>query len=182
MKRSLRKSIIIALSAVFILGSLGLGYYNSRAYAVDGDRSGPSDQGQTAQTSGRQQSCDVREARVEAIMNRMANRGQRQIELFSTIATRVETFYTDKQLSVSNYEDLIADISTKKIAAQAAVDDLKDAIPDFQCDTSMTRGAIANFKDEHKAMREALKAFKTAVKDLIVAVKTAQAGTGEGQD
>src|SRR6185369_3265620 len=105
---------------------------------------------------------------------RIATRGQKQLDLFSTIAERTETFYTNKGKTLSNYDALVADVNAKKAAAQTTVDATKTAVTVFKCDGTDPKGAAASFKDALKNEIDALKAYKTAVKNLIVGVKSVQ--------
>jgi hypothetical protein len=70
-------------------------------------------------------SCQNREKAINNIMSRIADRGQKQLDLFSSIATKTETFYTDKGKVLSNYDNLVADVTAKKDAAQTAVEAVK---------------------------------------------------------
>ena len=122
--------------------------------------------------------CQARQKTVQNIMTRMANRGQKHIEVFSKISDRVQSFYTNKGLSLSNYDALVADVAAKKTAAQAAVDALSAAADDFECQGTPREVALA-FKDKLKNEISALKAYRTAVKNLIVGVKSVASSQGD---
>jgi hypothetical protein len=119
--------------------------------------------------------CQNREKAVNNIMSRIADRGQKQLDLFTTIATRTEKFYTDKGKTLSNYDALVAEVTAKKDAAQTTVDTVKADSTTFKCDGTDPKGAVATFKDALKSEIAALKAYKTSVKNLIVGVKSVQA-------
>ncbi len=128
--------------------------------------------------------CQNREAAINNILSRIADRGQKQLNLFSTIATRTETFYTNKGKNLANYDALVTDINAKKAAAQATVDAVKATSVTFKCDGTDPKGAASSFKDSLKAEIAALKAFSTSVKNLIVGVKSVQdttTSTGDNQ-
>ena len=122
--------------------------------------------------------CQKREKAITNVMGRIVTRGQKQLDLFSSIATRTEAFYADKGKTLSNYDTLVADVTAKKAAAQAAVDAIKANSVAFKCDGSDPKGASAVFKESLKTETTALKDYKTAVKNLIVGVKSAQ-GTAD---
>jgi len=107
-------------------------------------------------------------------MVRLGDRGQKQIDLFSTIAERTEKFYTDKGKALTNYDALVADVAAKKTAAQSAVDTVKSTSVEFKCDGNDPKGVAATFKERLKAEIAAMKAYKTSVKNLIVGVKSVQ--------
>jgi hypothetical protein len=116
--------------------------------------------------------CQKREASINRKMQNMAARGQRQIEVFNTIAERTQAFYAKNGKTLANYNALVADVAAKKAAAQAAVADNKAKSVSFKCDGSDPKGAAQSFKASLTAEQAALKAYKTAVKNLIVGVKS----------
>lgn len=129
----------------------------------------------------RLKACQNREKNVQNIMVRIASRGDKQIALFTSIAERVESFYLSKRLTISKFDALTADILSKKAAAEAAVASLKSSDLTFKCDSDDPKGTAAVFKDLMKEEIDALKAYRTSVKNLIVAVAQAQkTAVGEG--
>jgi hypothetical protein len=121
--------------------------------------------------------CEKREEKIKNIMSRIVDRGEKQLELFTKISDRVQAFYEDKELSVANYDDLVVEVEAKKADAQAALDAIDDTTVEFACVGTDPKGAAESFKEALKSKIAALKAYKTAVKDLLVAVKTAQGST-----
>lgn len=118
------------------------------------------------------QSCEKRERVINSILDRIAARGERRLGVYTKIYERVQEFYTKKGLSISNYDALKAEVTAKKDAAQAAVDEIKSKNIEFACDGSDPKGAAAGFKADLKAEIEALHAYQQALKNFIVAVKT----------
>src|SRR5258708_19507458 len=47
--------------------------------------------------------CDQRSSTLKQIMNKAAAQGQKNLDTFGRIATRVQEFYVNKKLTVSNY-------------------------------------------------------------------------------
>ena len=126
--------------------------------------------------------CEKHQTVITNIMKRMSARGQRQLDLFTSIAEKTEKFYTAKGKTVSNYDQLTADVSAKKAAAQSAVDALSATSTSFTCSQDNPKGVATSFKAELKTEISALKAYKTSVKNLIVAVKSAQGTTTSGEN
>ncbi len=124
--------------------------------------------------------CEAREKNIQNTMSRLSNRGQKQIDLYSGIATRVENFYTAKKLSISNYDALVADVNAKKAAAQSAVEAVKSATPNFHCDKDDPKGVAGDFKAKVNARNAALKAYRESVRNLIKAVKAAAEAANAG--
>jgi hypothetical protein len=93
----------------------------------------------------------------------------------STIAERTEKFYTDKGKTVTNYDDLVAAVNNAKTTTQADVANLKTLIGNgFDCSGDNPKGTAASVKAAIEQTRTDMKAYKTAVKNLIVAVKSVQ--------
>ncbi len=131
--------------------------------------------------------CQKREKAITNIMARISDRGTKQLEVFTKISERTQTFYEEKGNTLSNYDELVADVTEKKEAAQAAVDAVSDGSDDFTCDGDNPKATADSFKENKQAMNAALKEYKTAVKDLIVGVKSVQSttkpeGTTEGSE
>lgn len=119
----------------------------------------------------RKRVCELRSDKIKGIMSRAANQGQRHMQVFTKIYERVVTFYNNKNLEVENYDQLVADVNSKKSAADQAIEFLK-ANTDFDCNSDDPIGRVEEFRAKLKAMHQALKGYRTSIKNLIVAVKT----------
>lgn len=95
---------------------------------------------------------------------------------FDQISTRVQTFYTTKVLTkgktVPNYDSLVADIASKKGAVDAALTNAKTNAEGFSCDGDDPKGALTQYRKGMQTTKEALKDYRTSIKNLIVAVKS----------
>ena len=125
--------------------------------------------------------CEKRQAGITRTMNKMQTRGESQLAVFTKIADRTKAFYEQKQRTVENYTDLVAAVDEKKLAAELAVAAGDEAISDFSCDASDPTAMKDLFKAQLSDQIAALKAYKTAVKDLIVGVKSAQSQASREQ-
>lgn len=137
---------------------------------------------QTRLADAKLKACQNREKAITNIMARIGDRGQKQLDLFSTIADRTEKFYVDRGSTLASYDTLVADVVAKKAAAQTTVDTVKSSAPEFKCDGDNPKGIVALFKDSLKSEIEALQAYKTSVKNLIVGVKSVQSTTSSTGD
>jgi len=133
--------------------------------------------GQAHLAAAQMKSCQNRQKAITNIMARISDRGQKQLTLFGTIATRVETFYTDKGKTLSNYDALVADVNAKQAAAQAAVTTTSSDSTGFSCDGSDPKGFVDTFKNSLKSEISALQDYRTSVKNLTVGVKSVQSTT-----
>ncbi|MBI3573092.1 MAG: hypothetical protein HY092_02735 [Candidatus Kerfeldbacteria bacterium] len=125
--------------------------------------------------------CQNRQAALNQIMSRRANRAERQLNVFSTIASRVETFYVNKGRTISNYDALVAKVNETKTAAEIQVATLKQDAT-FDCTAENPKGMATTFKDQLRTTAVALQAYKTAIKNLIVGVKSAQGQTSSNNN
>ncbi len=133
--------------------------------------------GQAHLAAAQLKACQNREKAITNIMSRVSDRGQKQLDLFTSIATKTETFYTDKGKTLSNYDALVSDVTAKQATAQTAVTAVTTDSTTFNCDGTDPKGVATTFKDALKSEITALKDYKTSVKNLIVGVKSVQGTT-----
>lgn len=115
--------------------------------------------------------CERRQANIQKIMNNSRERARKQIDLFTTIAERTEVFYAKKGKTLSNYDELVAAVTAAKSTAET---DLAALPTTFDCSGGDPKGAASSFKTAHQQLLSDLKAYRQAVKDLIVGVKSVQ--------
>jgi hypothetical protein len=118
--------------------------------------------------------CKNREKSIDSLMSRIGDRGTRHIALVDTISARIQQYVTTKQLTVTNYDALLASVASAKATAQSANATVKAAQPSFNCDGTDPAGAADSFKALTKGRDDAVKAYRDSVKALLVAVKAAQ--------
>ena len=128
--------------------------------------------GQAHMQAGQLKACQNRQAAITNIINRIDTRAQNQLTLFSTIASRVENFYTTKGKTVANYDQLVADITSAETTAQTNLTTMK-ANSTFSCSLANPKGMVSAFQSYLKTEISDLRNYRTAVKNLIVAVATA---------
>ena len=179
----------LSITSVFVLAFTAIGMpafaiaaVNSHASAqatqtTTGKPTDPGSQGATRLADAKLKSCQKREKAINNILSRISDRGQKQLDLFSSVATRTETFYTNKGKTLSNYDALVADVTAKQTVAQTAVGAVKSDSVTFKCDGTDPKGVVSSFKDALKSEIQALKDYRTSVKNLIVGVKSVQGTT-----
>lgn len=118
-------------------------------------------------------SCEAREdaikKRNESLLKMVAN----MLGKFDAIVTRVKEFYTNNLLPngkiVPDYDALVSDIDAKKAAVESAL----AAVPDtqtFDCSSDDPKGLMTDFREEMKAVKDSLHAYRTSIKNLITAI------------
>lgn len=116
--------------------------------------------------------CQKRQAVIANIMTRVDTRIKNQIQLFSTIATRVEAFYTKKGNTLSTYSSLVASVNSTQSIATANLTNVKSSST-FSCSSANPVALVTAFRTNLKTEITDLSNFKTAVKSLIVGVASA---------
>lgn len=129
----------------------------------------------------RLKTCQNREKTINGIMSRISSRGNKHLGVINKISERVQAFYKEKDLTAVNYDALVAAVNTAKTSAEAKLAAIKSSSVEFKCDGSDPKGAGQQFKDNLKLEISALKEYKTAVKNLIVVVKSANSAS-EGSE
>lgn len=132
--------------------------------------------GQAHLAAAQLKSCQNRENAINNIMTRIDTRAQNQINLFGTIATRVEAFYTKQGKTVSNYDQLVAAVNTAATQANTDFGTVKTNST-FSCSASDPKGMVTAFQGYLKTEISDLQNYRTAVKNLIVAVASANGVT-----
>lgn len=123
--------------------------------------------------------CERKQDSIIRRSTRLSERAQRQLVNFEQKANRVEDFYNNRLvprgITLTNYEDLLADIEAKKQAVNEATTSAKMAAEDFDCSADDPKGQLTNFRIDMQNAVAALKEYRTSIKNLIVAVRTAAA-------
>jgi len=126
--------------------------------------------------------CQNKESAIQKRNSQLAKMAEDMLTKFDGIATKVETYYTSKVVpsgkTVPNYNALVADIATKKSAAKTALDKANTDATAFKCTSDDPKGQLTLFRVDMQAVKSALKDYRTSIKNLIVAVRSA---TGTAQ-
>lgn len=150
--------------------SSGSGKLHGRAnHLLTGLRQKGKEHSETA----RQKACEQRQANIDKRTANFATAAQRHLGVFNKIFTKVQAFHDKKQLNVTNYDSLVATVTAKQTAAQTAVDALKALDVNIDCTQTDPATTVATVKTAVSDARTALKAYRSSIKDLVVALKGA---------
>lgn len=116
--------------------------------------------------------CNKQKATINNIMKNMDGRRQSSFDRITKISDAVQAFVTKKELTVENYDALVASVTAAKEAASTAMTSQQSA-PDLDCSGEKPRSDIADFKTKRLASIDAMQAYRDAVKALAGAVKQA---------
>ncbi|MBC7764337.1 hypothetical protein H7Y29_01350 [Microbacteriaceae bacterium] len=117
----------------------------------------------------RKKVCENRTEKINSIIQKRSEQATNQLAVFKKISNRVQSFATTKNLTVENYDTLVATIAEKEAAAQAAIDVNKATT--FECASASSDNPSLLPRTTIEAVRNALKEYRTSIKNLIVNVK-----------
>ncbi len=117
--------------------------------------------------------CQLRESNVNSVMDRIVERSQKHVDRITEAATKAKAFYVAKGNVLTNYDELVATVETKRVAAQAAVDTLSTGAT-FSCESDGPKAEIQAFRNQRLSKIEAVTAYRSAVKELITGIKSVQ--------
>jgi len=127
--------------------------------------------------------CQNKEAAIQKRSTQLAKMAENMETVFDQIATRVETYYTSKVVpsgkTVTNYDALVADIAAKKKVVQTDLEKASADATAFKCTSDDPKAQLTLFRTDMQQVKQDLKAYRTAIKNLIVAVHSVT-GTTEG--
>lgn len=130
-----------------------------------------------APSTDQQRSCEVRQAAVDNRMSRLVELAEKIQENFATHSQRIQDYYLSvlvpKGVTIANYDDLLANIATKKAVVQTTLATAQAGANEFSCDMVDPQTYLNTFRTDMLAVKTALQDYRTSIKDLLVAVKTA---------
>lgn len=182
-KVSFLLSVLLAILIVFA----------SQASAISKpDWAGNSGQGQSATgggtigrgrlEGGKLAACQMHSRNITTRSNHMVDLANRMMQVFDSIAARVENYYLAKLVpqgkTLPNYNALAADIQTNKNTITPLLQALQTDIANFKCDGTNPGGQLTQFRTDMQAVIRGLKTYRTSIKNLIVAVASIR-GAGD---
>lgn len=133
-------------------------------------------QSQNRLTEAKLRACQAKETSITKRMGQLEKLVTNMQAKFSAIEGRVEEYYTSKMVpsgkTVANYNNLVADIQTKKGAVQTALTQTQSDAATFTCSGDDPKGQLAQFRNDMRAVKSTLKDYRTSIKNLIVAVRS----------
>jgi hypothetical protein len=171
-----------AAALLFIL-SLGV-IFSSSTFAQRNQPLGRSDATSSARNNsalirvatleGRLKACQARTEAIKTRLNNLIRLTENMVNVFDKIAQRVEEYYINKVVpsgkSLSEYDSLVADIAAKKALVQNSLDKAKGDASGFNCTTGKPKEQLTTFNQDMRSVKKDLKNYRTAIRNLIVAV------------
>lgn len=198
MRQKLKRGIVFVLVMAFVLTAVPAVSVGAHEGHDHGDNAASADRDQTKPTSeelraylegrkqrrqqqfietrlddARKRACEKRKDNITGIMERSIKRAEEHAALFDSIANRTKAFYEKKGNVLANYDELVAAVNTAEAKVDSDIAAIKIIEP-FDCAGHDVKGVIDDFKTARKTLTSDLKEYRTAVKNLIVGVKSAQ--------
>jgi len=128
--------------------------------------------------------CESRQATINTVIGNVVDRSKNHYDRITSIYEISTVFYTEKGLTVADYETLVANVETAKTAASTANRDLLTA-PKLSCESDGPQADVQAFRNKRLDKVDAFAAYRDDVKTLVKAIrdaaKTAEAdNTSEG--
>jgi microcystin-dependent protein len=115
--------------------------------------------------------CDSRSQMAKNTMSRISDRGQKQLDLFTTISDRTQAFYKISNKNLSGYSNLAYQAYAKRSAAVLSINILNSDSAQFSCGNN-PKESISKFQDDVNSEVNAMQAYRSAVKNLVVGVRS----------
>ncbi|MBX4201454.1 hypothetical protein KW803_00965 [Candidatus Saccharibacteria bacterium] len=125
----------------------------------------------------RQKACEARKANLTKRMSKAVTQANKHKEVFDKIYSRVKTFYEDKNLSVSDYDSLTADVDTAQAGAATSIEALSSLDVSVDCTSQNVAETVSTFQQGVKSTRDSLKTYRTSLTHLIKSIKGASTST-----
>ncbi|MEK7573812.1 MAG: hypothetical protein AAB531_05295 [Patescibacteria group bacterium] len=120
--------------------------------------------------------CEAHSASITRRSSHLVELADKMIKVFTSIANRVEQYYLTKVLptgaTLSSYDELVADITTKENAIVPLLEAAQADAANFTCTGDNPKAQLTQYKTDMQAVIRGLKEYRTAVRNLIVAVRT----------
>lgn len=122
-------------------------------------------------------SCQAREKAIKKRSESLARMAKNMQEKFDAIVVRVQNYYMDIVMPsgkvLDNYDNLMADIATKKTTVNNALVAAQNALQGFSCAADSPKEMIGIFNVNMQSVKQALKNYRASIQNLIMAVRSA---------
>src|SRR3989344_6487491 len=163
-------AVLAPVGATFAVGKpddAGLGAASARA-------EGKNQQNRLAE--GKLKACQAKEKALQKRIAQTTKLAATMQVKFDAIAQRVETYYTSKVVpsgkTVANYDNLVADVQSKKAAIKTALTEAQNSVENFVCSADDPKAKLNQFRIGIQSVKSALKEYRISIKNLIVAVRS----------
>ncbi len=130
-------------------------------------------------SSSRKQTCEDRKGNIDKTMTQYSATIQNRLMLFNKITERIRTYYEANKLSVAQYEQLMAQVTTAQQTATETMNQVRQGAS-IDCGSGDPIGTAQQFRTQVQTAQQALQQYRLAIHNLLTAVLAA-AETSEAQ-
>lgn len=116
--------------------------------------------------------CEHHQSKINRIVSNMNDHRQYIFDRITNMSDAVQRFYTEKNLSIDNYNETLAKVAAAKSAAEEAMS-AQHAATTLNCNGNQPRADMSEFKEKRSSSIDAMTLYRAAVKELVSAVKQA---------
>jgi hypothetical protein len=121
-----------------------------------------------------QTACQARVADYKIRLQAIVTTEKQRSDTLDAVLDRVETYVKNKNVAVAQYDTLLTDVQTKKLVVASIYTTAKQNQNTFDCSSlDSAKESLAAFTDIAQQEVNAIKDYKTSVRTLLAAVKTA---------
>lgn len=118
----------------------------------------------------RAKTCDQIQNAVNHKLSAFNNHADKYLSRLDDLFGKVKAYQADHNLTVASYDALVAAAAQKQTNATFAVDAFKSLGTTLDCSSDDPAGMLAAAKSGASEVRDALKSYRSALKDLVVAL------------
>lgn len=115
--------------------------------------------------------CEQRQSQLQALMQKLVNDAQLQLNYFTESAQAVEAYYRSSGKRLSNYDQLVSNNNNAANEAKQALNLASNAAT-INC-AGYPPDDIKTFKERLQALHDRLFSYRSTVKTFVLAVKSA---------
>jgi hypothetical protein len=127
--------------------------------------------------------CTSHKQGLEKKFSRIVANAEKHQTRIDGVLAKATAYQTENNLTAENYDNLLANAETAQTAVAEAIATLKEVTPTVDCNSTSIATDVGTFKAAAQETRDSLKAYKTAVKAVLKALRDAKhAANATGED
>ncbi|MEK7153435.1 MAG: hypothetical protein AAB834_05785 [Patescibacteria group bacterium] len=124
----------------------------------------------------RKKACEARKQGLQRKIGNLVKNAEKYQARIDEVFAKATTFYSENNLSVDGYDELVVRTTNAKAQAQASVQALKSLKPTIDCTSNTVATDVATFKAAAEQARKDLRSYKQAVKSILTDLRAAKDG------
>ncbi|HSW37550.1 MAG TPA: hypothetical protein VLG37_04265 [Candidatus Saccharimonadales bacterium] len=114
--------------------------------------------------------CEAHKQGLETKFTNISKNAEAYQARIDAILAKAETYKADHNLTITNWDTLLAAAKQAQTASAASIANLKSLTPSLDCNNVSVAQDVATFKVAAQQTRDDLKAYKMAVKTVLKAL------------